>query len=231
MAVLIENREVDGLLLDVDGSMYSQALAKLIFDDIQTDMVIQLLLTMGFSWLSEGQVNSMKETFNQRSSEVASHAKAFIEFGGNAGAYHQMLDTVDISKHLTFDPELRETLSWLGQHMRLGIFTSGTEKKTEGTCSTLLGPDWHTLFHTVVSYDTAGLPEEKPGEKAFRFALERLGTRPERTVFIDDTPGAIIPARKLGILTVQVGRTDSPEAAFKIPNIPALRTHILPVNF
>ena len=39
----------------------------------------------------------------------------------------------------------------------------------------------------------------KPDVNAFSVALERLGTAPAETLFVDDTPGHVAVAEKLGI--------------------------------
>jgi putative hydrolase of the HAD superfamily len=49
----------------------------------------------------------------------------------------------------------------------------------------------------------------KPDQRAFRLALERLGTRPGDTLFVDDTPGHVEVAVSLGI----VGHVHTDEAS------------------
>ena len=59
--------------------------------------------------------------------------------------------------------------------------------------------DWQIrhLFDAVIASGDVGCA--KPDPKIFQIGLDRLGLRPDETMFIDDTPGHVSAARELGI--------------------------------
>jgi putative hydrolase of the HAD superfamily len=56
------------------------------------------------------------------------------------------------------------------------------------------------LFDAVVISGEVGM--RKPSPEIYALAAERLGREPERIVFVDDLPGNLKPARKIGMATV-----------------------------
>lgn len=60
------------------------------------------------------------------------------------------------------------------------------------------------LFDAVIDSSEVGC--RKPAEKIFRLALDRLGvTAPDRAVFLDDFPGNVEAARRMGLHGILVG--------------------------
>ena len=64
------------------------------------------------------------------------------------------------------------------------------------------------IFDVVVSSHECGA--RKPSRKIYEITLERLGTKAEETVFIDDQPQNLEPARQIGMVAVHF---ESPEQA------------------
>ena len=70
------------------------------------------------------------------------------------------------------------------------------------------GPDWvdrqeHLkLFDVIVDASLTGVM--KPDPRAFRRAAEALGLAPEQIVFLDDMPGNVEGARRVGMTAVRV---------------------------
>jgi putative hydrolase of the HAD superfamily len=54
----------------------------------------------------------------------------------------------------------------------------------------------------VVESSVVGL--RKPDPKIYKLACERLSVKPAETVFLDDLGPNLVPAKKLGIYTIQV---------------------------
>jgi putative hydrolase of the HAD superfamily len=54
----------------------------------------------------------------------------------------------------------------------------------------------------VVESSVVGL--RKPDPKIYKLACERLSVKPAETVFLDDLGPNLVPAKKLGIHTIQV---------------------------
>ncbi len=60
--------------------------------------------------------------------------------------------------------------------------------------------NYHRLFHSVLySFEVSA---SKPDKKAYKLMLERLGSKPEECLFIDDTPANISSASELGMQTI-----------------------------
>lgn len=60
--------------------------------------------------------------------------------------------------------------------------------------------DYHKLFHsTLYSFEVAA---SKPDKKVYKLVLQRLDSKPEECVFIDDNKKNLTPARELGITTI-----------------------------
>ena len=88
--------------------------------------------------------------------------------------------------------------------------------------------DWLSRFDLLVwSYQ---LGVAKPDPAIYFFALERLGTRPEETLFLDDKPENVAAAVELGMRglvfsTVEILREDlaglGPDSELPLPWIPA----------
>lgn len=62
------------------------------------------------------------------------------------------------------------------------------------------------LFDVVVDSSEVGL--RKPDEAIFRLTCERLGVAPEAAVFLDDSPGHVAAASRVGLAGVVVRRPD-----------------------
>jgi putative hydrolase of the HAD superfamily len=68
------------------------------------------------------------------------------------------------------------------------------------------------LFDDVVDSSFVGM--RKPDPRIFELSLERLGVGADEAVFIDDAPGNVAGAEKVGLATVLIGsqRSDVPTA-------------------
>lgn len=98
---------------------------------------------------------------------------------------------------------------------REDVVTFGKQLKADGVLTALVTNNaaefrdhWRNaipldeLFHHVIDSSEVGL--RKPNPKIFELALERLGTRAESTVFLDDFQGNLDAAAQLGIRGILV---------------------------
>jgi HAD superfamily hydrolase (TIGR01509 family) len=95
------------------------------------------------------------------------------------------------------DSPMVETIAELGKHKRVGLLSN--------TCTEEITPLFEQhglddLFHTVVISSETGLA--KPDHKIFELTLERLGSKAETTVFVDDNAKNVAAAAEVGLTTI-----------------------------
>ncbi|RJX43655.1 HAD family hydrolase [Halonotius aquaticus] len=97
-------------------------------------------------------------------------------------------------------PDAEALLRELRADYRVGLLTNGPVRAQRSKIEYL---DWEPLFDTTLV--TGELDAGKPDAAAFDALLDALGTTPQETVFIGDTPDEDISgADAVGIHTVQV---------------------------
>jgi epoxide hydrolase-like predicted phosphatase len=101
--------------------------------------------------------------------------------------------------------------------LRTGLLTNNA-REFEDFWKPLLPLD--ELFDDVVDSSEVGM--RKPDPRIYELALERLGVPAERAVFVDDAPGNVEGARRVGMRAVLMGplRADVPAA------LDELRAHL-----
>lgn len=99
---------------------------------------------------------------------------------------------------------LVELIAELGEHgVPLALLTNNVKE---------FGSFWkrmipvNDLFDTVVDSSEVGM--RKPDPRIYKITLERLGSRAEETIFVDDTYENVIAAEKLGMTGIHFGEED-----------------------
>jgi len=104
-------------------------------------------------------------------------------------------------------PDVKPALEALASHFKLGLVANSGE----AALNALRRDGLHDLFSVIALADFVGV--EKPDERIFRYALEKAGVSPNRTVHVGNRlEGDIRPAQRLGIRTVWLLRGDAPPA-------------------
>lgn len=98
------------------------------------------------------------------------------------------------------------------------VFTNASEAHARRVLA-LLGVEHH--FSTIVDIKAIEYLN-KPNPRAYELALNILQAEPEECIFLDDTDRNLLQARKMGMVTVLVGREQSPAADFAIASIEML---------
>ncbi len=112
-----------------------------------------------------------------------------------AAAYREAVTTA-----LVPIPDAEQLLGELRADYRVGLLTNGPVRAQRSKIEYL---DWEPLFDTTLV--TGELAAGKPDVAAFDALLAELGTAPEETVFIGDTPDEDISgATNAGMHTIQV---------------------------
>jgi 2-haloalkanoic acid dehalogenase type II len=89
-------------------------------------------------------------------------------------------------------PEAPEVLGRLSERVRIGVVTNCSEELGQRAASRV-GVD----FDTVVTAEAAGA--YKPRPEPYRLAIDRLGVRPSRALFVAGSPADISGARGAGM--------------------------------
>lgn len=106
---------------------------------------------------------------------------------------------------------LKETIAELGKKYALAVASDEHDKFLKRKLKKVFG-DWRLYFKTLVSCEDAGVM--KPSEKYFEIALQRLGIPSEEAVAVGDSLlRDIVPAKRLGIMTVLLSGEDTKNSA------------------
>jgi|GEM_PF-296525 haloacid dehalogenase superfamily, subfamily IA, variant 3 with third motif having DD or ED/haloacid dehalogenase superfamily, subfamily IA, variant 1 with third motif having Dx(3-4)D or Dx(3-4)E len=108
-----------------------------------------------------------------------------------AAAYREAVTTA-----LVPIPDAEQLLGELRADYRVGLLTNGPVRAQRSKIEYL---DWEPLFDTTLV--TGELAAGKPDVAAFDALLAELGTAPEETVFIGDTPTRISPVPPMPVFT------------------------------
>jgi putative hydrolase of the HAD superfamily len=111
--------------------------------------------------------------------------------------------------HKDINPAMRALLDDLRGRMRLAIISNATE-----TLEAMLEERYRVTPYFEVIINSARVGAAKPDPEIFQIALERLGLRPEQTVFVDDQPRNVDAAAKMGL------------HATRFTDVPALRSFL-----
>jgi glucose-1-phosphatase len=94
---------------------------------------------------------------------------------------------------------------------KLGILSNANR----GVIERKLSPEQLALFDTRIISAEVGFI--KPDPNIYLIALDRLATKPSETIFIDDLPDYLEPAKSLGIHTIHYTGLDTLKADLSIP--------------
>jgi putative hydrolase of the HAD superfamily len=132
---------------------------------------------------------------NALSDELSARRGSRVELGGFGERYF---------RHLEPNERLIDYMRELGQRgYRLAICTNNV-REWEARWRAMLPVD--EIFDVVV--DSAFVGARKPERRIYEITLERLGTSPEATLFIDDVDVNCQAARELGMPAIQFRSTD-----------------------
>ena len=96
-------------------------------------------------------------------------------------------------------PEMTDQLMILKEKYQLALLTNFVDSFDKINKQT-----WHyqNLFKSENLFISSKLNLAKPDKEFYQYALNKLGSKPEETLFIDDRELNLIPARELGINTI-----------------------------
>ena len=107
-----------------------------------------------------------------------------------------------------FRPRMVAALSTCKEHYKVACITNNMKKAGEGPAMAATDERAQTAatvmaqFDIVVESSVEGV--RKPNPRIYRVACDRLGVRPEESVFLDDLGINLKPARAMGMTTIKV---------------------------
>jgi putative hydrolase of the HAD superfamily len=102
---------------------------------------------------------------------------------------------------MTVPEEVSRTVTMLARQAEVGVLTNNGPMVID-LIPILMPNIWHLLNGRVLSSAHFGI--EKPAPRVYELAIERLGHRPERTLFFDDNLENVAGARAAGLLAEHV---------------------------
>jgi phosphoglycolate phosphatase/putative hydrolase of the HAD superfamily len=189
----------------------------LIFDMDQTLYTSDEYARVQVDGLVERLARRRGKTFEEISSEIAEHRRAWaaIHQGAALSLSHIFTrfygltleenirwreEIYEPASYLRADPRLRETLSGLSRYRGLALVTNNAERVARKTLAILGVED---LFPRIIGLDTAGTA--KPHRRPFMKAAELLGQAPEHCVSVGDRFDVdLAPSLELGMGAILV---------------------------
>ena len=111
-----------------------------------------------------------------------------------------------------FRPRMVAALSTCKEHYKVACITNNMKKAGEGPAMAATDERAQTAatvmaqFDIVVESSLEGV--RKPNPRIYQIACDRLGVRPEESVFLDDLGINLKPARAMGMTTIKVVDVD-----------------------
>lgn len=204
MTVKIGERDIDGVILDLEGTLTSREQDEAIFVPARLE-IARTLLVASSRQLSDETIEAKEREYRELALAIG-WKPAYVELGGHPDDYHAITRGIDRSAGITFNQELYSMFESFKPHVSLGLLTRATMSIAEGICVKLIGDQWKRFFSAVVCGDTPGCLASKPDPRAFQFAANQLSVAEERIVMVgNNLVDDIAPALKCGMLSIFVG--------------------------
>lgn len=136
--------------------------------------------------------------------------------------FYSAIDSVDATKFLKPDPELKKTLEHMKGKWKLAMLTNLSRKSTLNILKAL---DLDSnLFEPLIT--ASEMEKGKPDPEPFRRISKALDLKPSSIMMVGDSVSSdLAPAKKLGMKTALVSekKISTPLADLEVGNIPELR--------
>jgi HAD superfamily hydrolase (TIGR01549 family) len=135
--------------------------------------------------------------------------------------FYKSIDSVDASKFLKPDPELRETLEYMKGKWKIAMLTNLSRKSTLNILKAL-GLD-SNLFEPLIT--ASEMEKGKPDPEPFRRIIKTLSLKPSSMMVGDSVSSDLAPAKKLGMKAALVSEKEisTPLADLEVRSIRELR--------
>ena len=135
-------------------------------------------------------------------------AGLMAEHGAEPGPYLAFVHDFDVTPYVQPSASLRALLAALPQ--RKIIFTNASVQHARNVLAAL---GVASFFEKIVGVEMTGFVP-KPDVRAYARCVAETGVNPRRSMFLDDMPKNLQPAKAMGMVTVLVSDTMPEEAEF-----------------
>lgn len=209
--------EIETLFFDLDDTLYPQNNG--LWEAIKDRMSLYMHVRLG---LPKEQIPELRRSYYETYGTTLRGLQRYHQVA--ADDYLAFVHDLPLDEYLKPQPEVRAVLESLPQ--RKWIFTNADADHARRVLQTLA---LEHIFQGII--DVRALDFAcKPESKAYWRALDLAGvTAPENCLMLDDSPVNLAEARRIGLLTVLVGRSSPhPDADYTLPSLLDL-PRVLPV--
>lgn len=200
MSIKYKSKEINAIVLDFDGTFYSNKELELkIWTNSRKKLTEKLILTSTKEKIRETSHEELLTKFVDLAIEIG-WENAFTEFGGTATDFHQIADNVSKAEFLKFDQKLTNFLQFLHQHVSVYIFTGSNRKTVIDALKVLIKEQWVLFANNLLAVDDMKI-SIKPNIIAYKEMLDFFGLDAHKTIFVDDQEVEVNAAADLNIIT------------------------------
>jgi len=193
--------ELEWLCFDLDNTLYP--LSSGLWEVIDRRIQEYVARTLGLS-LDEAR-RVQKQYWRRYGTTLAG---LMAEHGVQPGPYLAFVRDFDVSPYMGPNPRLKALLRALPQ--RKLIFTNASSEHARNVLRTL---EVAPFFDYIIGVeDVDYIP--KPDPRAYEKCREKTGVDPTRSMFLDDLPENLRPAKAMGMVTVWVSSGQGREYEF-----------------
>lgn len=193
------------VLFDLDNTLYASSSGIMQYFDGRITEYVQQILKLDFAAAQEAR-HDFYATYGTTLRGLQQHYGDKVDVEEYLRFVHEM----DMAAYLKLDEELDRQLGAIKS--RKIIFTNSPVEHAERVLAAL-GIEQHFEQIFDIRYHTF---EPKPSPATYERVLAALGVSGDATVFLEDTPQNLVPARVLGMTTILISDVAIDDAAQQI---------------
>ncbi len=215
MSIKYKNKDINAIVLDFDGTFYSNKELELkIWSDARKKFIDKMISSSNRADIRATGHEELLTKFVEHSIEIG-WENAFVEFGGAARDFHQIADNVTKAEFLKFDQKLTDFLQVLSQNVSVYIFTGSNRKTVIDAIGVLTKELWIPLSDNLLAVDDMKI-SNKPNIAAYEEMLDVFGIDATEIIFVDDQEVKVNAAANLNLITFLIDENADSAANFEL---------------
>lgn len=230
MSIKYKSREINAIVLDFDGTFYSNKELELkIWSEARKKLVDKLISSSNRPEIRATRHEELLTKFVDLAIETG-WENSFVEFGGTAADFHEIADNVTKAEYLKFDQKLTDFLQVLSLHVSVYIFTGSNRKTVIDALGVLTKELWIPPANNLLAVDDMKV-SNKPNIAAYEEMLNVFGLEAHKTIFVDDQEVEVNSAANLNIITFLINENKDSDVNFElhtpINSLVELQNHLI----